>query len=162
MGKIDRLLKHAQKHLQPGETILSVVFGAYETKVMNADTIRNGIIIATDSRILFYGKRTFGFDLESFPYANISSFEYGKGMMGRKISFFASGNKVKMKWINAGDVDQFISIAQDKISKKGSNSSESSIPNVSDKIKQLASLRDDGVITEEEFTEKKKQLLDLL
>lgn len=161
MGKIDKLLKQARVHMQPDENVLSVVFGAYETKVMNADTLRNGIIIATNSRILFYGKRTFGFDLESFLYTNISSFEYGKDLMGRKISFFASGNKVKMKWINAGDVEEFIATVQDKLSKKEAKT-EKADASIADKIKQLASLRDDGIITEEEFTEKKKQLLELM
>ncbi|MCM3783659.1 PH domain-containing protein [Neobacillus mesonae] len=161
MANIDKLLKKAQEHFQPNEVAESVVFGAYETKIMNADTVRNGIIVATNSRILFYGKRTFGFDLESFPYSNISSFEYGKDLMGKKISFFASGNKVKMKWINKGDVENFINLVQEKLAKKDSKPVATEV-SVSDKLKQLATLRDEGIITEEEFAEKKKQLLELI
>jgi len=46
--------------------------------------------------------------MEVFPLINISSFEQGKGAMGHKISFFSSGNKVAMKWIQKGDVKKFI------------------------------------------------------
>lgn len=54
------------------------VFGVYETKSLGSDTVKNGILLATNKRLFFYGKRTFGFDSESFPYSNISSIEFGK------------------------------------------------------------------------------------
>ena len=91
MAKIDRLLERAKEHFDEGEQPLQTVLGAYETKVMGSDSVRNGIFIATDQRLLFYAKKLTGFDLEAFPYANISSMEMGKNLMGHYISFFASG-----------------------------------------------------------------------
>ena len=55
---------------------------------------------ATDQRIVFYAKKLGGYDVESFTFGNISSFEQSKSMMGHQISFFASGNKVTLKWIS--------------------------------------------------------------
>lgn len=157
MAKIDKLLKDVQTHLEPGEKIIASVLGAYESKIMGKDTVRNGVFVATDNRIVFYGKKMMGYDLEVFPYSNISSIEMNKGMMGHTISFFASGNKVKMKWINIGDIPGFVNHVKQHIGKK----SESTAVSVSgaDELKKFAELRDAGVISAEEFDAKKKQIL---
>ena len=72
----------------------------YETKIMGSDSVRKGILAATDRRMVFFAKKVGGYDLESFPYGNISSLEQGKNMMGGLLKFFASGNTVSMKWID--------------------------------------------------------------
>jgi len=156
MSKLEKLTKLAQEHLEQGETVIASVLGAYESKIMGKDTLRNGVFLATDRRILFYGKKIFGYDLEVFPYANISSFEIGKGMLGRSVSFFASGNKVKLKWINQGEVDKFIEHVKENVGKKSEAKSSVS---AADEIKKLAELKEAGFLTEEEFEAKKKQLL---
>ena len=107
MAKIDKLLKQAEEHFDDGECALQTVLGAYETKIMRRDSVRKGIFIATDQRLLFYAKKLTGYDFEAFPYTNISSMEMGKNLMGHYINFFASGNSAKMKWILAGDVRAF-------------------------------------------------------
>ena len=86
MAKIDRLLERAREHFDEGEQPLQTVFGAYETKIMGGDSVRNGIFIATDRRLLFYAKKLTGYDLEAFLYANISSMEMGKNLMGHRAS----------------------------------------------------------------------------
>ena len=77
MGKADKLLEQAKPHLEPDEVVRAAVMGAYEAKVMGSDSVRNGVLIATDRRVVFYAKKLGGFDLESFPYRNISSFQQG-------------------------------------------------------------------------------------
>ena len=54
MAKIDKLLKQAEEHFDDGECALQTVFGAYATKIMGGDSLRNGIFIATDQRLLFF------------------------------------------------------------------------------------------------------------
>ncbi|MNB67242.1 hypothetical protein D3C81_309200 [compost metagenome] len=159
MAKIDKLVNEALNHLEAGEKNIAAVMGAYECKIMGKDTLRNGVFLATDRRIFFYGKKMFGFDAESFPYSNISSYEFGKGAMGRTISFFASGNKVRMKWINIGEVDSFMSVIQEKAGKKEQSADSKESVDVVDQIKRLAELRDQGILTEEEFSAKKQKLL---
>lgn len=162
MATIDKLLKSAQEHLDPGEQPLAVVLGAYETKLVNADTVRNGIFIATENRVVFYAKKMFGYDMEVFPYSNISSVEISKGMTGHTINLFTSGNKVSMKWINYGDVAKFVEIVNGAIHKKNTHSqvaATNSNDDVVEQIAKFAALKDQGILTEEEFTAKKKQLL---
>jgi Bacterial PH domain len=51
--------------------------------------------MATDDRVVFFAKKMGGYDLEVFPYKNITSIETGKGMGGHHVKFFASGNEVR-------------------------------------------------------------------
>jgi Bacterial PH domain/Short C-terminal domain len=164
MAKIDKYIEKAKEHFDSGEEVAFAVFGAYETKTMGKDTVRNGVMLATNQRILFYGKRTFGYDLEVFPYENVSSIEMSKGLTGHTIAFFSSGNKVKMKWINQGDIQGFISHVKATIGKSAKSQATATqeapaTSSAADEIKRFAELRDSGVITEEEFDAKKKQLL---
>lgn len=157
--KYEKVLTEGKKHLETGEEVIASVFGAYESKIMGKDTLRNGVFMATDKRVVFYGKKTFGYDLEVFPYTNISSIEMGKGVMGHTISFFSSGNKVKMKWINLGDIQGFTNQVQSNIGKKSDAAKES--PSAADELKKFADLKAAGIITDEEFDAKKKQILGL-
>ena len=160
MSKIDKLLYLAKGHLEPEEKVLAHVMGAHAAKIMGKDTVRNGIFIATDTRLVFFSSKMFGgYDMEVFPYLNISSIEMGKGLMGHSISFFASGNKVSMKWIN-GDVAGFMNIVKPKIDKKpNSSTANNSTPDVADLIRKLFDLKNEGILSEEEFQAKKETLL---
>lgn len=160
--KISKQLKFAKEHLEPGEKVIEGVFGAYETKSLGTDTVKNGIFLATDKRLFFYGKRTFGFDSESFPYSNISSIEFGKKAMGHTLSFYASGNKVTMKWINAGDVASFVNYVKTKMDEKNSRKINTTVKNSAvEQVKEMKELLDMGIITLDEFEFKKKELLGL-
>jgi hypothetical protein len=160
MSKFEKLVVEAKTHLEAGEEVEFSVFGAYESKIMGKDTVRNGVFLATSKRIVFFGKKMFGYDLEVFPYSNISSIEMGKGMMGHTISFFSSGNAVKMKWINSGDIPGFVNHVKGQLGKKSEGSSTVvQQASAADELKKFAELRDLGILTDEEFNEKKKQLL---
>ncbi|EOS7838112.1 PH domain-containing protein [Enterococcus hirae] len=130
---------------------------------MGTDTIKNGVFLATNKRLFFFGKRTFGFDSESFPYSNISSFEFAKKAMGYKISFYASGNKVNMKWISIGDINSFVNYVKEKMEAKNHNNIEQnqSLTSPIQKVKELKELLDMEIITKDEFEKKKKELLGL-
>lgn len=158
MAKKDKLLKLAEDHLD-GEQIKYSILGAYETDFMGKDTVKNGVFIATETRVVFYGKRMLGFDLEEYPFSNISSIETGKKTMGRYINFFASGNKVKMKWIQDKEIEEFLPFVKGKIGKKDSAASPIQETSAADEIRKYKALLDDGIISEEEFAQKKKELL---
>lgn len=163
MAKMDKLRKRAKKHFDVGERALSTVMGVYETKIMGTESVRTGVFIATDRRLLFYAKKVAGFDLEVFPYPHISSVEMGKNMMGHYIKFFASGNSIRMKWISNGDVRAFVEIVKQRMTMKPHDSSQSSEkPAVIDPLSQLerlGKLHKAGALTDEEFASKKAEIL---
>ena len=158
MSKAEKFLKLAQDHLN-GEEVKFWVFGAFKSKIMGKDTLRNGIFIATERQIFFYCKKLTGFESESFPFSNISSLEIGKGFLGHKINIIASGNKVEMSGINLGQVNEFVEYVRSKIGKSTSSTSDPSTVSAADEILKMKELMDAGILTQDEFEAKKKQLL---
>lgn len=138
--------------------------GAYETKIMGSDSVRNGVLIATDRRVVFFAKKLGGFDLESFPFGNISSFEHGKSMMGHHVTFHASGNTVQAKWLQpANEFAAFLDVVKEAMNAKHRSSeptlAEPTPIDVIELLKQLGGLRDAGVISAGDFEAKKAELL---
>lgn len=169
MANLKKNLKELQQHLDPGEAVEASVFGAYETKILGQDSLRNGIFAATNRRVVFYAKKLAGYDLESFPYENISSFEMGKGAMGHTIAFHASGNSGRMKFINQGDVAGLVQLVRSRMGKGQAvqqapaalQTPVSAQMDPYEELKKLAELRDQGIVTSAEFDAKKAQLLGL-
>lgn len=156
MANYKKSLVLVKEHLENGESIKASVFGAYEGKLMGNDITRNGIFIATETRLIFFAKKLFGYDLETFPFKNISSIEKSKGMMGHSITVFASGNKAKMKWINKGNISQFTEYVNSNIGKTHSTQTiQSNELDIPAQIKKLSDLKNQGILTEAEFEDKK-------
>jgi len=156
MASYSKNLKKLTEHLSGSEKIYFSCYGAFETEIMGRKSLRNGIFVSTDERIIFYGKKLFGYDLESFPYEKISSIEVSKGLMGKKIKFMMSGNSASMKWIQKGEPVELVNFVRDKMGVKPEKSNEIDIPS---QIKKLSALKDDGILTDEEFNLKKTELL---
>ena len=180
MAKLDKLLEQAKPHLEPSEQVLTAIQGTYETSILGTDTTRTGMLLATQNRVVFYAKKLGGYELESFAYGNISSFEQGKNMMGHNIKFFASGNKVQMKWISDPKaMEQFVATVKGHLGANAAAApaaapqpppptpapaapappSSGDSASVIDAIKQLGSLHDAGILSDDEFTTKKGELL---
>ena len=180
MAKIDKLLEQAKGHLDAGEQVLAAIQGTYETKLMGSETIRTGILLATPTRVVFYAKKLGGYDLESFGYDRISSFEQSKSMMGHSISYFASGNKVSMKWISdKAAMETFVATVKTNLH----GTRQATIPgthvaqpqtapaapppaapasaedDIMGTIRKLGELHQAGILSDEEFSTKKAELL---
>ncbi|GAA4663205.1 PH domain-containing protein [Arthrobacter cryoconiti] len=174
MAKIEKLIAQARLHLQAGEQVSAAVMGSYETKVLGTDSVRSGVMLATDQRVIFYAKKLGGYDLESFTYGNIFSFEQSKTTMGYQVSFCASGNKVTLKWIvERTGFEKFVEVFKSRIGQPALESVASPTPvpaapvaslsdAVFDQLRQLGQLRDAGIVTTAEFEAKKTELLSRL
>lgn len=162
MAKPEQLLELAREHLEGGEVIHAWVSGSYEIKFMGKDSVRSGVMMATDRRLVFYAKKMGGYDFETFPYANISSFERAKNFNGHSFRFFASGNTVAMKYIRDGDaLTKFGQIVTERAGRKpDAAAAPAGGEDVFAALEKLGRLRDAGVVTSEEFEAKKKELLD--
>ena len=177
VATIDKLTEEVKAHLDTDEEIVAVVEGSIEslvqsevflfivgglggTPIEKEMSIGNGIFAATNKRIILYcRKRSHSYDLRVFPYSTVSSVEVGKRQSGHRISFSAS-EKIRMKDIQNGDVQKFVEYVRSKIedTTEGHAPSESTL-DIPDQIRKLAELKDQGILTEEEFESKKKELL---
>jgi hypothetical protein len=144
-----------QEHLDAGETISNSCGGQFETKRLGNNSVRPGIFVTTENRLIFFAKKWSGYEIETFPYTNISAIELSKGLLGKTINLKMSGNEAKLKWIQEGDPDALISFIRKHMGEK-THEGSTDIPG---QIQKLAELRDSGILTEDEFTVKKVELL---
>lgn len=170
--KTSKLIEQARPNFGPGEEPAAVVHGIYEGERLGSKALRDGVLIAMPSRVMFFGKKVGGFDLESFGYDKISSFEHSKELMGHRVTFFASGNRVAMKWISdAAQMAEFVAAVNELIANHGKSSPDPAAgaqPGTGDdggiigQIRQLGDLHEAGVLTDDEFASKKSELLSRL
>jgi Bacterial PH domain/Short C-terminal domain len=159
------MVRSAEKHLESGEQILDWVLGVYEVdRLLLGNGSRSAALIATDRRILFFAKKLVGYDLESFPYRNISSFEQEREVLGAYLRMFAAGNTVELKWIqDRRGLAAFMQTVKEHMSGAvAPSAAPAARPRPSDipeRIRELARLRDEGLLTEQEYARKKAELL---
>ena len=113
-GPDGKLLALARLHFDDDEADLCSVRGTYETKRLGGDSVRKGILIATNKRVVFYAKKATGHDINFFRYKAISSIDTGKNMMGAYITLVVSGNEAHLKWIS-GDAAGFVETVEDQM-----------------------------------------------
>ena len=134
----------------------------------------NGILVATNHRLVFVDKGIFyGLKVEDFPYDKISSIQYETGILLGKLTIFTSGNKAVIDNVVKASVRTFGDSVRAKISAPKLNTSTQNVinvhspsapqdnSNVVEQLERLAKLKEQGILTEEEFAGQKKKILGL-
>jgi hypothetical protein len=161
-----REIKRLTEHLWDGEQVEVMVSGQYGGG--------SGLLVLTDRRLVFVKDGVMKKTLEDFPLDKVSSVQWSSGVMMGKISIFASGNKAEVSQVMKDDGKALTDTVRERISRPAAPSHASAPPPpspappspppqtsalVADELRKLAGLRDDGVLTEEEFTKQKARLL---
>lgn len=126
----------------------------------------NGLLIATNKRLVFVDKGLLGgLKVEDFPYDKISSIQYETGMVFGKIKIFASGNKANIEQIDKQQAKTFAEYVRARISSPSEHASyqdhnqQNSNGSLADQLRELAELKEQGILTEEEFQQQKTKIL---
>lgn len=164
-NKMDRRLKGAERVLG-GEDVLDAISGTVDGKsVGSKDKKLSGVLILTPTRLIFYQHGLmFGHVTEDYLLSRISTINLDSGLMGGTIKVVASGNDLIMK---CGLTDQnpaeFVKNVKMQMAGGGQKpepkNNGDQVVDVADQIQKLAALKEQGILTEEEFDAKKKQLL---
>jgi len=120
----------------------------------------NGILVATNKRLVFIDKGLMSLKVEDFPYDKISSIQYSTGMLMGGIEIYASGNKAEIKNITKDHVKPFAEYVRARIT--GAIAHASSPATQDDpvkKLKQIKEMLDAGLIDRAEYNSKKIELL---
>ena len=159
LGKIE--LKELPNILWEDELPEKVVQGFYKNG--------NGILVCTNSRLIFINKGLMSLKVEDFPLKNISSIQYETGILMGKITIFASGNRADIGNIEKAYVRNFAEYVRAKISDigKSSTSSQPTQPTSTQaaddeiiaQLERLAVLKEKGILTDEEFAAQKARIL---
>jgi hypothetical protein len=125
-----------------------------------------GILVATNKRLIFVDKGFIsGLKVEDFGLDKISSIQYETGIVFASIKIMASGNTAKIEYVDKGAARIFCEKVRTKLSETKSNAAPVTIVqsqlDVADQLSKLAKLKDQGILTQDEFDAQKKKLLNL-
>lgn len=148
--------------IQPNEKVQCGVIA----KMGKAD----GLLVATDKRVIFVSKVLFTSVVEEFYYNRISSVQFNGGILFDEMDLFFSGVKVRFHELVKVTGTKVYEYIRAQIHNYNNNLASSNTANTApltaqldpmDQLEKLAGLRNKGIITEEEFKAKKQQLLGL-
>ena len=156
---VRKALKTLHELLHEGETVLNLGSGVYEG--------RRGLVVVTEQRVIFYD-RSFGRSRqEDFRFSEISSVEGVGGMLGNgKLIIVASGNQGLIHTVYpkeyAEEVGDYVRsrLAADSpaVAAQGGGSAATEA-DPAERLRRLESLLDEGLISAEEYEEKRSAIL---
>ena len=165
--KVESVLDDGEKvhYLTRGSTI-DVQEGGDNSSLSGDDRSRKsgtrGFVRAafTDQRVVVKVPQFLGTDERSIPYQNIASVDLDTGLVMKRVTLQTTGATYHIEAKSPGkdEVRDATRFVRQKLGE--SNGEESAEGGALDKIEQLRDLHDDGVISDEEFEEKKQDLLD--
>lgn len=116
-----------------------------------------GALYITDRRVIFFGKTPGRQAFNDFNYRTITNISYTRGMTSH-ITLFTGGERVEFSAIRYGEAETLVKLIREKIETAVSGNA-SAVDGVPDQLKKLGELRDAGVLTANEFEDKKADLL---
>ncbi|MGY2703816.1 MULTISPECIES: PH domain-containing protein [unclassified Nocardioides] len=162
-----REIRRLPEHLWHDERVELMVGGAYGPGT--------GILVLTDRRLIFVKDGMTAKVSEDFPLDKVSSVQWQTGMMLGTISIFASGNKAEIKNVQKTDGKALTDAVRARIAgtpqepqaqppavSEQSGASTGGAGDAHERLRRLAELHRDGILTDDEFSAKKQQLLDEL
>ena len=155
-----RELKNLADHLHDGETVRFIAQGTYEDK--------QGIVALTDLRLVFLFHGIIGQAKEDFPLKLISSVQTKSGFATGEIKVHVSGNNAVISGILKNDLEPLANAVRQGMAEQHAQAATSQPQAASaapaldpyEAMQKMASLRDAGILSLEEFEAKKKELLD--
>lgn len=159
-------LHFIQTKKQPDETPLLFLEGWIGEMMGNGkDTQHNGCLILTDKRAVFSRKGVFGEVFQAMPLSKMSSVETRSTMGYRVLTMHTSHDELRFKTFEAAPLFEQTYNRIEELRHQAETAVTSparSADSPLDMIAKLAGLRDAGVLTDEEFAAKKRDLLEKL
>lgn len=149
--------------LWEGETVLMLATGVYGKG--------NGLVAMTDQRLIFLRHGVVSQQVEDFPYGRISSVQWSGGMITGTLQVFASGNKAEIKQMPKDQGKELADALRARISGVVPGTppaGPAGVPapaggqDIAGRLATLDGLRSQGLVTEEEYAQRRAQILDSL
>lgn len=121
------------------------------------------LMVCTDQRIIFLNKNMiYGTDRNDIPLNTVNAVSYSSKMIFATITITNGANTTVIEQVSKETADPMVKAIKEAQQNYINKQNVSVQPlNEADQIRKFKSLLDDGIITEEEFKAKKKQLLGL-
>ena len=124
-----------------------------------------GLLVGTNKRLVFIDKGMLGgVKVEDFPYDKITSIQYSTGLVFGKITIFTSGNKSEIDQVEKKVVRDFGEGVRARVSGIAPSATTAAPPSIDalsvvEQLERLGSLKDRGILSEEEFAAQKAKIL---
>lgn len=142
-------------HAIGDEDIIDATIGRADGKMLWKTAKMACMVVLTPTRVIV--STNGGFRSKDVFLNKISSIDAKTGIFGGKVTFHASGNDLTVdQMVDSAD---FIKNVKSQLGAKVEHQPASQPVDVADQIKKLAELKDQGVLTEEEFASQKQKLL---
>ena len=164
----DHIEKADREILEPGEVLLGAFHGQAMSDGGYGLTARykggfslHDYMLVTDRRVVLWARGLVSGSTDGFRYEDISSVEEARGLLLGEIVLNIRGTKERLRSMVRADVPIAAKLIRNQRTRTREPravplKAQESIP---DQIRKLADLRDSGILTEEEFTAKKTELL---
>ncbi|RDY87008.1 SHOCT domain-containing protein [Bacillus amyloliquefaciens] len=151
------------------QVIMEAIFGVLNDKKFGTQ----GLLIATKENLYHIADKAGGHRIISWSYNEISSITILKETFtGFQIDLKTQKEEYLIKGIQEGDHDKFVNYVRKEIQTaqrknnapspaQSTHQHSSDFDMIASEIRKYAELKEEGLLTEEEFTAKKKQLLQL-
>lgn len=162
MGKHTEHFKASR--LKEGEEILSSIDG-YIGKMFGKgkDEQFNGELILTNTRVVFISKTWLREEYRAIPIERISSVDFSSGLMAKSITFVSNNDFIEFTTLGKkeplNDFHDKVEDLRGNISSSNNQNQNQTTIDIPSQIKQLSDLRDSGILNNEEFEQKKTELL---
>jgi hypothetical protein len=152
---VGRELKQISSMLNPGELLLDIPQGQYGNQT--------GVLLRTTTRLIFFAKGLVSTKVEEFPLDKVTSVQYTTGMLLGDVTIFASGNKAEIKNTVKVHTKPFvdglrIQLDSAKLTTAPTKAAQSHDGTMAE-LEKLASLKERGLLSDEEFTAAKRKVL---
>lgn len=157
-----RDVKKLPEYLNGGERVLRMAGGVVAGK--------NGLLVATDRRALFVAEGVVNHSFEDFPYDRITTVTSSRGMTFGKIVISTAGAARVVEQVVKGEAEALAALIRERV--EGTTRTRYETPaapsatgaattpiSVASELRELAELRDQGILTSEEFAAQKAKLL---
>ncbi|MCU1363392.1 MAG: hypothetical protein JWM55_1220 [Acidimicrobiaceae bacterium] len=169
MGRAEKLRAEMSAELAPllapGEKI--VMFGGCTAQVdrLGATFTRRGTLFVSDQRCGVLTKKIGGHDLVGVPLALIEDVEFDRNVTAAQMTVTGAGLTLKMARMQVNGAKEFVRALREQMAKAQTRVEVTSDPpgsqsSVADEIKKFAELKEQGIISGEEFDVQRKRLLD--
>lgn len=115
--------------------------------------------VLTEQRVLVIANHLRGYDEHTIPYDSITAVNLNSGLMSTRLTLQTRGATYHLS-VTSSDDDEVQDAVEWLRGKRRHGEDPDSTGDSLDRLEKLKSLYDDGALTEEEFEEKKAELLD--
>jgi len=127
----------------------------------------SGVLVATNKRLVFVDKGIAKLRVEDFPYDKVTSIQYKTGLLMGTITIFASGNRAEIQNVVKESCKDFADYVRARVTSATAHASHPPPPatvseppiDVLGQLERLGKLREQGILTEEEFSLQKARIL---